>query len=267
MIALIDGDIVAFRCAASCQTTGVLATDPTSKETVVLPVEIGYARVNEMMDSILQEVGTREYKVFLTDSDGNFRKTVSPDYKANRKDVARPVLLPQLNEFLIQSWGAVRAVGEEADDLLGIQQTALYEQAKPPFGLAAVKEQGDHCPSVICSIDKDLHQIPGKHYNFVKKEVSFISEDEGKYFFYKQLLMGDSTDNIKGCSGIGPKKAEKLLDPAMGDEEAMMQVVWETYEKCFSEMCSDERDELITTVGRLVYIRKHTGELWTIPQF
>jgi len=32
------------------------------------------------------------------------------------------------------------------------------------------------------------------------------------YLFYKQMLMGDSADNIKGIPGVGPKKAEKLLD-------------------------------------------------------
>lgn len=256
MVALIDGDIVAFRCAASCQSVGISATTG-EKEIVVLPVEIGYARVNEMMDAIIQETKASSYKVFLTDSDGNFRKTVYPEYKANRKDVARPILLKQLNDFLIQAWSALRAVGEEADDLLGIEQTRYNR-----FECCRTDDE-----SIICSIDKDLHQIAGRHYNFVKKEFSEITEEEGLYFFYKQLLMGDSTDGISGCPGIGPKKAEKLLDPVTGDEEAMMQVVWETYEQCFPNLNVDELEELITVVGRVVFIRKHVGELWTIPTF
>jgi 5'-3' exonuclease len=143
-------------------------------------------------------------------------------------------------------------VEEEADDLLGINQTACAENC---------------VDSIIVTIDKDLLQIPGSHYNFVKCEFKEVTEEEGQYFFYKQLMMGDSTDNIGGCPGIGPKKAEKALEPFIGNEQMLMQAVWEMYEKCFPDLSSDECEELITTVGRLVYIRQKEGELWTIPQF
>jgi len=255
MIALIDMDIVSFRCAASCQAVGV-SEKTGEKEIVVEPVEIGYARVNGMMESILLETKATSYKGFLTDSDGNFRKSVCEEYKANRKDTVRPVLLPALNDFLIQSWGAIRAVGEEADDLLGIAQVE-----------AAAWGKNDWHSTIICSIDKDLHQIAGKHYDIVKKEFIEVTEEEGLYFFYKQLLMGDSVDNIKGCPGIGPKKAEKLLAHVTGDEERMMEVVWNTYAQCFPRLDASEREELITITGRLVWIRKHVGEMWSIPTF
>lgn len=67
-------------------------------------------------------------------------------------------------------------------------------------------------PCVICSVDKDLLQIPGKHYNFVKKEFCEISEIEGLRNFYKQMLIGDPADNIFGVKGIGKVKAANLID-------------------------------------------------------
>jgi 5'-3' exonuclease len=72
--------------------------------------------------------------------------------------------------------------------------------------------------SIICTIDKDLDQIPGQHYNFVRKEKYNVSEDEGNRFFFYQLLVGDPTDGIKGVPGIGPKKATRLLDSTPPDE-------------------------------------------------
>lgn len=255
MIALIDGDICAFRCGFSCESWVI--DEHGEKQKAVLPVEIAYARLNEMIEQILQATGATEYQIFLTDSDGNFRKTVSTDYKANRKDVPRPIHLKALEEFLIRSWGAVRAVGEEADDLLGITQTTLEDE----------KLLEKDTPSIICSIDKDLLQIPGKHYNFVKQEFQTVTYDDGMFAFYKQLLMGDSTDNIGGCPGIGEKKALKFLQPAYGNEFELFREVYEQYKKAFPTLCPEELEELITTVGRLVYIRRKPGELWSIPTF
>lgn len=67
-------------------------------------------------------------------------------------------------------------------------------------------------PCIICSVDKDLLQIPGKHYNFVKKEFCKVSEIEGLRNFYKQMLIGDPADNIFGVKGIGKVKAANLID-------------------------------------------------------
>jgi 5'-3' exonuclease len=259
--ALIDGDLVAFRCAASCESW--VLNEQGEKEKAVLPVETAYVRANELMENIIREVGTEDYHTFLTDSAGNFRKTVSADYKANRKDTVRPIHLKALEDFLIQSWGAERAVGCEADDLLGVCQTT---------------NSGLGIDSVIVTIDKDLDTIPGKHYKFVRyvgKKGEFasyaegaydVSEEDALYFFYQQLMQGDPTDNITGCPGIGPKKAEKALEPVRGDEALMYQVVFEQYEKSYPELCSNEIEELITTVGRLVYIRHAPEEMWTPPK-
>ena len=63
----------------------------------------------------------------------------------------------------------------------------------------------------VVGIDKDLLQIPGNHYNFVKRELRFVDDDEAHLLLMRQCLTGDSADNIPGIRGIGPKKADKLL--------------------------------------------------------
>jgi len=177
MIALVDGDIVAYRCAASAE-----------KE----ELSIALMRTNMMMEDIMLDTEATEFKVYLSGSkENNFRYKVNPEYKANRKDVVKPIHLEACKEFLVTYWKATVCTGMEADDGLGIDQR--------PDG------------TIICSIDKDLLQVPGTHYNFVKKEFTKVSEEEGLLSFYLQTLTGDRSDNVIGLQGIGPVKALNML--------------------------------------------------------
>jgi 5'-3' exonuclease len=146
---------------------------------------------------ILDAVKAEDYTIYLTSQDkSNFRLTLDPSYKANRTAPKPPYYL-LLREYMIQEHKAEVAFGMEADDLLGINQTE---------------------DTVICSIDKDLKQIAGRHYNFVKDEHCTVSISDGLYWFYTQLLTGDPSDNIKGVAGIGPKRATIALgDPFLVD--------------------------------------------------
>jgi DNA polymerase-1 len=78
----------------------------------------------------------------------------------------------------------------EADDVLGILGTKNRD-------------------TIIWSEDKDLLTIPAKHW--INGEVVEITEAEANYQFLYQTLIGDSTDNYKGCPTIGPKTANKIL--------------------------------------------------------
>ena len=63
--------------------------------------------------------------------------------------------------------------------------------------------------TIIVSDDKDLQTIAGYHYN--KGEVIEVSEQQALKNFYTQVLTGDTADNYKGCRGVGPVKAERIL--------------------------------------------------------
>lgn len=64
--------------------------------------------------------------------------------------------------------------------------------------------------------------------NYPTGEVFEVSELEGMYNFYKQLLTGDRVDNIQGIPGIGDKKAEKILE-GCETEGDMYDSVWNAY--------------------------------------
>jgi len=65
--------------------------------------------------------------------------------------------------------------------------------------------------------------------------VYMVTEVDGWYNFYIQMLMGDKADHIKGLSGkkgapgIGKAKAKKLLEPAGDDIAYMCQIVYNQY--------------------------------------
>lgn len=202
MIALIDADIVAYRCAATCKEGD--------------GVEVALLRTDKLMREILEKVGATAYRAFLSGSD-NFRKVINPDYKANRKDMIPPQYLQDCREYLVTEWKAKIADGQEADDELGIAQ--IYKYAE---------EGGILAPTIICSIDKDLHMIPGRHFNWVKDEFSSYDCQEADKFFWKQLLIGDKADNIFGVDGLGPVKSSKLIDPLETDQDCL-EVVLDKY--------------------------------------
>ena len=129
---------------------------------------------------------------------GNFRNDLYDKYKANRKELD-PEVKKALNyghQYMVDNYGAIMADDMEADDLVAIWAYECREEEQDYY---------------ICGIDKDLLQIPGDHYNFVKKTHRFVNDDEGHLLLMTQALTGDNADNIPGIKGIGPKKAEKIL--------------------------------------------------------
>lgn len=208
MLALIDGDNLAFACAASAEEEDEA---------------IAVSRTATMVEGILHDTSATGYELWLS-GPNNFRYQVYPEYKAQRKDKPRPTHEKACRQYLIDSWQANLSDGCEADDMLGARQMEL----KPKFGEPMVKQEGlpfDQwefgSASIICHLDKDLNQIPGWHFNWElrrkenivrEKKTYFVTPEEADRFFYYQLLIGDATDNIKGVRGIGPVKASSFLD-------------------------------------------------------
>jgi 5'-3' exonuclease len=85
-------------------------------------------------------------------------------------------------------------------------------------------------------------------------------------FFYYQLLVGDSTDNIKGLYKIGPVKAYKLLYEAQ-NEDQLLAIVRGMYEEFYAENATErllENARLLWMVNEL----NEQGEptMWDIPK-
>ena len=222
MQALIDGDIIIYR-------VGFTTED--------VDVPLACVRATEVVEGILKDVNATSFKIYLTEeNDPNaFRKQIYPEYKAHRKK-EKPRWYKELRDYLQVQYDAELCYEIEADDALGIQQT---------------QNHWDKVDSIICSIDKDLKQIRGDHYNFVKKEFAHVEVEAALRTFYMQLLTGDSADNIKGVYNIGPKKAEQILGDR-DDVVDMFDVVRETY----------GNDEEMLMNGRVLWIWKRPNDDW-----
>ena len=85
--------------------------------------------------------------------------------------------------------------------------TLVYKDLEADDIVAALQCENTY----IISKDKDLKQVPGFHYDFDTNKIFEISKDQALYNLAYQLLAGDSTDNISGLPGCGPKGAIQAL--------------------------------------------------------
>lgn len=216
------------------------------------PVQNALHNVNLTIESIKENLGVDDYVVYLS-GPTNFRNDIATirKYKGNRDAAHKPVHGPAIREYLGKYHPCMVSDNEEADDVIGYTHYARY--------------LGDMEASIICTQDKDLNMIPGHHYNFYKKERFYVTPELADWYFYKQLLTGDTTDNIVGVPKIGHKKAEKLLHGLEGDVEAMYNIVQLEYVKAYGTDEKNDPDAILLENARLLWIRREKGELWTPP--
>ena len=137
----------------------------------------------------------------------------------------------------MDAYDAQVSEGEEADDLIAIEATKVGPSA------------------IICSVDKDFLQVPCHHYNLNKKTLVKMDEFEGLRFFYTQIIMGDSADNVFGIKGVGPVKAGKMLADAKTEREL--------YEICVAAYGGDTSK--VTENARLLWLLREEGQVWSPP--
>lgn len=144
---------------------------------------------------------------------GTFRNELYPAYKANRGETPVPVI--QALEPLIQMVSAMNIPvlmipGFEADDVIGS---------------AAVRFASDDTEVYMVTPDKDYGQLVSSHiFQFrpgksgAENELWGEAEVCAKWDIEKTsqvidmlALCGDSSDNVPGVAGVGPKGAAKLL--------------------------------------------------------
>lgn len=224
MIALVDGDLIVYRL-------GFAAND------VSWP--LCRSRVDEFLEDLLVlTLEAKDYEGFLTNGTNNFRNkiAVTKPYKGQRSG-DKPVHYDDIRNYLVNEWKFKMETEQEADDALGIRATELGDK------------------SIIVSIDKDLDNIPGWHYNFVKREKYYVDEHTAIRNFYRQILTGDRIDNVEGLRGIGPVKADRILGDATGEDGYYLRCV---------EAYSGDRERVIEN-ARLLWIRRKEGEVWEPP--
>lgn len=226
MIGLVDADIVTYQIG--------FGADGDTVGSAINTLD-GY--ICDLMLVDLPDV--YEYEFYLTGKmPPNFREAiaVTQPYKGNRVGGNKPEHLQALRDRLTEYWGATVSVGEEADDLLSKRMTEL----------------GDDC--ICITIDKDLDTVQGWHYNPRKGTRYYVTANEAMYNFYTQLLVGDRVDHIRGVTGIGPKKAVKILDGCKTEGQMWL--------ACLKAHGSYDR---ALEDARLLWMRRYKDEIWEPP--
>lgn len=215
----------------------------------------------------------------------NYRErlaTIVP-YKGNRDPTHKPVWYQSIRNQLTSEFGACVVSGREADDECSI------------LGWRHIRSSSAFC---IATIDKDLDQIPGNHYNYLKQVFYAQSQQDADLFFWQQVLSGDATDGIPGCYKIGEQRAASILnsvvsagynataprpDPAVDtgthegkyiaesnpDARRIWETIVATYEASLSKAncpyVGRNTEAVALETARLVYLQQKEGELWMPP--
>jgi DNA polymerase-1 len=164
------------------------------------------------VEQFMQELSNRFKEPEMTicfSGPKNFRYSVLSSYKWNRKNLVKPLLFNVIKEYLKDHYLWMQQDELEGDDLMGILST---------------QEPGKF---TICSIDKDMLQIPGRHFNWTKSKRTVVTKRDGNHMFYMQVLTGDSGDGYTGIPGVGKVKASNILAGNEGSEWVAIRAAYE----------------------------------------
>ncbi len=204
--------------------------------------------IHNHLKAIMSNCNSNRY-IGVLDGKKNFRKTIDIEYKANRsKDNILDVMpyFYEVKQYLIDEYGFLLVENVEADDFVSIIATHLYNKNRTiTIDNTTYTRETYNC--IITTIDKDLNQINGCLYNTKKHTITVIEDDIsniylddkkqlkgiGYKFFYAQMLMGDTADNIKGINKVGPVKTYNILKDCNTQEDCHNTVL-EQYKKEYS---------------------------------
>ncbi len=213
---LIDADYFFYRAAAASE----LELDYSQDLTVVVGnFSQGKKIVETEITRLCERFDTNEILLTFTDQT-NFRKCVDETYKGNRTK-RKPAGYLKLKNWGIINWPSLMKPALEADDVCSILAT-----------------NGSLKNFVLISPDKDMEQVPCRLYN-LKKEWTQTPEAAKKKLF-QQTLEGDQCDGYRGCIGVGPKSAEKILAKVENED------YWPAVVEAFLKAGQTEADALRT---------------------
>lgn len=271
----IDGDVLIYRAGFASQSRSP---------------ELSHAlhNIKVIIKFLLKHFNANQAVIFLSnsDKDKNFRYAIAPDYKANRNAICKLCEGNPLRDVGVQE-------GKDGGAFRGMQCdkcSKIYPCSKPlhfndirryliDYYNALVVESGeaddwlcvdigpDH---VIASIDKDLMMVPGIHFRMHTLETVEVSDPGiltleekkgrkdlkgyGYKWFFAQMLLGDSIDNIKKPKkGQGPKDIYSLLANCESPIEH-----WDVVAKEYKEAGLDESE--LWKNAQLLWIQRKEGQ-------
>lgn len=190
----------------------------------------------QMLLKVIEDVHPH-YLAVAIDTPRTFRHDIYPDYKGHRKEPDEEMLqqIPLL-ETLVQSFGieTLKLDNYEADDLIA----------------ACAEKFGGEVEVVIVSSDKDLMQLVNDDvYMYDTMKDLFIHAEQVVDKFAVtpdkvievQSLIGDSSDNVPGVKGVGPKTAAQLIQQ-FGSLENLYDNIEEVAREKLRQNLKDNKD-------------------------
>ena len=210
-----------------------------------------------------------DYLAVVFDAGRSHREKIFPDYKATREKMPDDLRagIPRIRELVEAFHGPVVELdGYEADDVIGT---------------LAARARSQGIDVVIVSGDKDFYQLiepgvellnPGRGGPVGVAE-EWVTVDTASAKFGVEptqvidylALVGDSSDNVPGAPGVGPKTAVSLLDE-FGSLDALIERAEEVKGKRAREALTEHVDQVrlsreLVTIGTDVPIEIGLEEL------
>lgn len=266
-LAIIDGDVLCYQACSNrwektkrtVGTNQIIQLDEAGKR---MPVEWtkeedreyledSWGKLQTDLQVLLETVFCSDY-LMAVKGPNNYRNLMYPEYKLNRHadPTKQNAFVPILRKLCVHSDLAIESEGREADDLMRI------------WAKEAAAAGDDY---IICSIDKDLKCIPGKHYlmHKDKKHTIIVSPEEALRHYYEQMLKGDPTDNIPGVPKVGDIKATKLLAPYSTELEFQSQVI-EQYLIAYGE--EHWKDYLLSN-AKMIHLQTNSNDYFSFDNW
>jgi DNA polymerase-1 len=231
---IVDGDIYAFQGSAGAEEATNWGTDDDDGciWRVVADESVAKAYIDRSFEELMDNLEATDLVVTLSDT-VNWRKSVLPTYKGNRNAARRPIILPQMREYLRTKYDAWQRPTLEGDDLLGILS-----------GLHGCI-QGE---KIMVTLDKDMSTLAGLHYRPHKSVLGIfeVTPAEADKFHLMQGIAGDPTDGYTGCPSWGMKTAEEFLNEPY-------KLVPETYTPSRGKFAGEEKTR---------WVKQECDDLW-----
>ncbi len=195
---LVDGSSYLYRAFHALPPLSNSKGEPTGAVLGVL----------NMLNKMIKEESPERIAVVFDAPGRTFRDELFDQYKAHRTpmpDDLRSQVQPLLDAVAAMGLPLLRVAGVEADDVIG---TLAKQGAESGYDV------------LISTGDKDMAQLVGPHIGLINTMSNTRLDRAGvksKFdVFPEQIvdylaLVGDSSDNIPGIPGVGPKTAAKWL--------------------------------------------------------
>lgn len=173
------------------------------------------------IEVLLNKYHTNKYVIILENSKTNFRNSiaVTNEYKGQRRTEKSVNNIKQYLPYLAEVFNEIKTS----------YKPVLYNNIENDDAIRILAKRLKNV--IICTNDKDMYCVYGRHHNLKSNKVQYIQKPgviemidnkvnaTGLYNIYFKILKGSQKENYKGLPGYGDKKVYNLLKDLRTEEE------------------------------------------------